>query len=297
MSRPIRFYSNAFLAAAFFSALTPVHAFAQSPDRLAPPGRRVAPPVQGRDQRPVRQASLNAPVQQQAPPTAEDAIRMVEATHAALQQVRDYSCTLVKRERINGRLTTSERMAIKLRHEPFSVYVNYLAPDRLRGQEGLYVHGHNDNLLLAHPNGLKGRLVGTFRLDPVGKWAMEGNRYPVTDLGLKRMAESWLKESKHDLQFVRCSVRIAAGAKIEGRPCTCIELVRQTRHDDVPFQLTRLYIDAQLRLPVRYEAYEWPAQHGGEPVLAEEYTYLDVSPNRQFADFDFDVQNPEYNFK
>jgi hypothetical protein len=268
----------------------------QRPNR--PPERRPAissqlPSQQARQPYPSPAATQSP----KAPPTAADAIRTVEASLAALEPVADYSCLLVKRERIAGRLTHAERLAIKLRHEPFSVYVNYLAPDKVKGQEVIYVHGHNDNRLLAHPNGLKGRLAGTFKLDPQGKMAMEGNRYPVTDLGVKRMAESWLKEARHDMQFVRCSAKIIAGAKVDERPCTCVELARMERHHDSLFQVTRLFIDAELRLPVRYEAYEWAAQPGGEPELAEEYTYLQLQTNLRFSDLDFDVENPEYKFK
>ncbi|HXT59429.1 MAG TPA: DUF1571 domain-containing protein [Pirellulales bacterium] len=244
---------------------------------------------------PYRAPGTNGPSNR--PPTPADAIRVVEASLAALEPVADYSCVLIKRERIAGRLTHAERLAIKLRHDPFSVYVNYLAPDKVKGQEAIYVHGHNDNRLLAHPNGLKGRLVGTFKLDPQGKMAMEGNRYPITDLGVKRMAESWLEEARRDVQFVRCSAKIIPGAKVNERPCTCVELTRLEHHHDSPFRITRLFIDAELRLPVRYEAYEWSAQPGGEPELAEEYTYLQFQPNRRFSDLDFDVQNPEYKFK
>lgn len=258
----------------------------QAPVRQAPS----RPPSEPR----LARQSLPAPPPQ---PTPADAIRAAEAGLQALGPIADYSCTLVKRERIDGRLSASERLAIKLRHDPFSVYIHYLAPSSVRGQEAIYVHGHNDNRLLAHPNGFKGRLVGTFRLDPAGKLAMQGNRYPVTDLGLKRMVESWLKEARHDVQFVRCTARIAREAKIEGRPCTCIELRRLARHDHVPYELTRLFIDRQSQLPIRYEAYEWPEQHGEEPVLAEEYTYLDVEPNCRFADRDFDVANPDYQFR
>jgi hypothetical protein len=48
---------------------------------------------------------------------------------------------------------------------------------------------------------------------------------------------------------------------------------------------------------VRYEAYEWSQTPGGEPELAEEYTYRDLETNRRFGDLDFDVQNPEYRFR
>ena len=70
----------------------------------------------------------------------------------------------------------------------------------------------------------------------------------------------------------------------------------QERRRDAPFQRTRLFVDDETRLPVRYEAYEWSAQPGGEPQLAEEDTYLEIQSNRGFRDLDFDVQNAEYGF-
>lgn len=297
MINPVPACRRAAAIACAVSLLWTTSAWAQQrPNR--PPERRPAGSPQLARQ-PARQIYPSPATNQppKGPPTTADAIRTVEASLAALEPVADYSCMLVKRERIAGHLTHAERLAIKLRHEPFSVYVNYLAPDKVKGQEVIYVHGHNDNRLLAHPNGLKGRLVGTFKLDPQGKMAMEGNRYPVTDLGVKRMAESWLKEARHDVQFVRCSAKIIPGMKLNERPCTCVELTRLERHHDSPFRITRLFIDAELRLPVRYEAYEWPTQAGGEPELAEEYTYLQLQPNLRFSDLDFDVQNPEYGFR
>ena len=247
----------------------------------------------------ARRLNPQPPARQPAayPPAIAEAIGAVEASLQALESVSDYSCVLVKRERIGGRLSGNEQLSIKLRHEPFSVYIRYLSPDRVRGQEAIYVHGHNDNRLLAHPNGLKGRFVRTVRLDPLGKWAMEGNRYPVTDLGVKRMAESWLKEAHRDVRFVHCDAKTMPGAKLDGKACTCVELTRRQRHSDVPYQMTRLYIDAESQMPVRYEAYEWSSSPGTAPVLAEEYTYREIEPNRRFADRDFDVQNPEYGFR
>jgi hypothetical protein len=49
-------------------------------------------------------------------------------------------------------------------------------------------------------------------------------------------------------------------------------------------------------MPIRYEAYDWPAQQGGQPQLLEEYTYLDVKLNQGYSDADFDVYNPQYQF-
>ena len=58
----------------------------------------------------------------------------------------------------------------------------------------------------------------------------------------------------------------------------------------------RVFVDAELHIPIRYEAHDWPATAGGEMVLLEEYTYLDVKINRGFTDIDFDMSNPAYSF-
>jgi hypothetical protein len=49
-------------------------------------------------------------------------------------------------------------------------------------------------------------------------------------------------------------------------------------------------------VPIRYEAYDWPARQGGDPVLLEEYTYMNLQINQGFTDADFNVQNAKYNF-
>jgi hypothetical protein len=126
---------------------------------------------------------------------------------------------------------------------------------------------------------------------------MDGSRYPVTEIGVKRMAESWLREYERDAKLVGCETRVLAGAKVNSRGCTCVEAKRRTRHADAPFQLTKLFIDDENGLPVRYEAYEWPADAKGKPLLAEEYTYVDLQLDKGFGDADFDENNSEYGFK
>ena len=62
------------------------------------------------------------------------------------------------------------------------------------------------------------------------------------------------------------------------------------------FHLARVFIDDELKIPVRYEAYDWPQETGGQPVLMEEYTYMNVQVNQGFADIDLDPRNPGYKF-
>ncbi len=53
----------------------------------------------------------------------------------------------------------------------------------------------------------------------------------------------------------------------------------------------------ELNVPIRYESYDWPTEKGGEPILVEEYTYLNLKLNNGLTDLDFDVNNPKYQFK
>ena len=81
--------------------------------------------------------------------------------------IKDYSCTMVKRERINGKLNDQEFMYLQVRHEPFSVYMYFLGPEKLKGQEALYVAGKNNGNLLGHGVGIR-KIAGTVPLQPTG---------------------------------------------------------------------------------------------------------------------------------
>ena len=67
-------------------------------------------------------------------------------------------------------------------------------------------------------------------------------------------------------------------------------------HDPHGAQLVRIFVDRQLKVPVRYEQYDWPGIAGDKPELAEHHSYLDLEVNQGFTDLDFDVKNPNYHF-
>ena len=71
-----------------------------------------------------------------------------------LEKIQDYSATLVKRERIDGKLNDTEYMFVKVRHRPFSVYSYFLAPAKLKGQEVIYIEGANNGNMWAHTTGI-----------------------------------------------------------------------------------------------------------------------------------------------
>ena len=58
----------------------------------------------------------------------------------------------------------------------------------------------------------------------------------------------------------------------------------------------RVYIDNELGLPIRFEAYDWPRRARVEPELLEEYSYMHLKLNVGLRDIDFDVANSAYSF-
>jgi hypothetical protein len=75
-----------------------------------------------------------------------------------------------------------------------------------------------------------------------------------------------------------------------------IETTHPERGGDFLFHKVRVYIDNELGLPIRFEAYDWPKHPGAEPELAEEYTYTNLKLNVGLKDMDFDVANGTYSF-
>ena len=224
----------------------------------------------------------------------------LELAQKGLGQLRgtmqDYSATMVKRERIDGKLGDHEYMFAKVRHEPFSVYLYFLAPDAVKGQEVLWVDGRNEGNMLAHAGSGVRAMVGTVSLKPDGVLAMQGNRYPVTEIGVENLAKRLVEVAEHDKQFGECEVNFFKDAKVNGRVCTCVQVVHPVPRRNFRFHLARVFIDDEYMIPIRYEAYDWPQEQGGQPVLMEEYTYMNVKINNGFTDADFDPKNAAYKF-
>jgi hypothetical protein len=241
------------------------------------------------------------PSDQPAQHPLEPAVQMAKSAMINIRNnIHDYSCTIIKHERIGGKLADQEFMYLKVRHEPFSVYMYFLGPEKLRGQEVIYVEGRNNGNLLGHGVGIR-KLAGTVPLQPTGAMAMQGQRYPITEIGMLNLTKRLLEVAEMDKQYGECDVKFYRNAKIntgkEKRTVTCIQVVHPIPRKQFRFNLARVYVDDELNLPIRYESYDWPERPGGPPVLLEEYTYTDIKINNGFTDFDFDTNNPQYNFR
>jgi hypothetical protein len=97
------------------------------------------------------------------------------------------------------------------------VYLYFLAPEAVKGQECIWVDGHNDGNMLAHAGSGVRAMVGTVSLKPNGALAMQGNRYAITEIGVENLAKRLVEVAEHDKQFGECEVNFFKDAKVNAR--------------------------------------------------------------------------------
>jgi hypothetical protein len=74
-----------------------------------------------------------------------------------------------------------------------------------------------------------------------------------------------------------------------------VQVVHPIPRQNFKFHVARLFFDEELKIPVHFDAFSWPTQEGGKPVLEESYTYaknLKINTNLTARDFDAN-NNPE----
>jgi hypothetical protein len=126
--------------------------------------------------------------------------------------------------------------------------------------------------------------------------AMRGQRYPLTQIGILNLTRRLIEVASEDVKYGECEVKYFNGAKINDRSCTVVQVVHPVRRREFRFHQARVFIDDELRLPVRYEAHDWPDEQNGQSELIEEYTYINLKLNNGFVDNDFSIKNSQYHF-
>jgi hypothetical protein len=285
--------------AAFFACITLI----STARAQAPAGQQQAVPAGGTNYRVAERTDSAAPVVNPAIRPGDPsehplmpALRWATQGLPGIESIHDYTGTLIKRERIGATLAEEQYLAIKVRHKPFSVYLNFLKPVALKGQECIYIDGQNGGKMWAHTTGIKDTLVGTVSLEPDSNLAMAGQRYPLTQIGILNLTRRLIEVASEDVKYGECEVKYFKGAKINDRVCTCTQVVHPVPRKNFLFNVARIFVDDQLNIPIRYEAYDWPKAAGGPPELIEEYTYVNMKLNVGLTDADFDITNPAYHF-
>ena len=253
-----------------------------------------APTSAEHDDQVVRQVSMN------------EVLKMARSAQEHLAAtLDDYTARLVKQEMDrDGNLTPESEMMVKVQtrlrgdaeEAPLRVYLRFTSPESINGREVLWAEDLNEGKMAVHEVGLLFSLK-TLWLDPAGIIAMQGQRYPITEIGLVRLVEQLIERGEKDRDNPDVSVTLTEGHPFDNLKTQFIRVERSKpsgEPDD--FSLAEIVIDPARQLILSYRSFGWPQQEGAAPPLLESYTYLDVKTNLGLTDADFDTKNPEYTF-
>ena len=220
------------------------------------------------------------------------ALRHAKGCLEKTQQMSGYECSFAKKE-VVGNEMISQSMTMKVRHEPFSVYMKFVEPSA--GREVIFVQGRNDNKLLVHETGFKA-LVGTLSLAPEDNLVMAENRYPITKAGIEMMLKTVIEQWEEESKYGETDVKYFEDAKVGEYVCRVIESSHPQPRKQFRFQMTRLWIDEKSGLAVRVQQFGFPRKKDQKSPIIEDYTFSNIKPEVRLTDRDFDTNNPSYNY-
>jgi hypothetical protein len=211
----------------------------------------------------------------------DEPIRIVTQAREAYAQVRDYSCVLVKRERVGAQLPPDNVILMNVRTRPFSVYLRWQEPRDVAGQEVCYVAGRNNGQMRVRSAGALG-VVGFVSLDPNDPRARKNSRHSITEAGIgnviERFSAGWEGERRLNLTQVRIGEY-----EYNKRRCTRVETIHPARKEFLHYRSV-VYFDQQNRLPIRVECYDWPRAQGDPGQLIEVFSFVNLRLNVGLSD-------------
>lgn len=224
-------------------------------------------------------------------------LKFAHEERAYLQSaVRDFTCRITKRERIDGELQDYYSIDMRVREQtyageqmtqPLSVLLEFLAPSDVEGRKALFVAGQNDNKLLVRKGGRRFGYV-VIDIDPFGESVKRECLMPINEIGFSHLLDRMIRTLQQDVAADPSGdntiVEHITTATINGRPCQMLRITHPLRRDGLQFFSASVSIDSELHVPVRFDVYDWPENPGEPPPLMAEFTYTNVTLNVNLDD-------------
>jgi hypothetical protein len=212
---------------------------------------------------------------------------LLETGRRGVEEVEQYTTTLLKRERVDGKLQGEETIAIKVRHTPLAFHMKWLAgPHKKR--EVLYneqIYGAGK--IRVREGGLLGVMPVTIGVDSVV--ARRGTNHRVTEVGLKPLVDLVDREYRKAAPAGDIIRKNHGITDLEGRSVYRMESVlpRDASRGYYCYRMMH-YTDFVRALEIKAEVYCC------EDQLLEAFHYQNVDTDVRLTDADFDPKNKAY---
>jgi hypothetical protein len=223
----------------------------------------------------------------------DDIIPVMHEARKLVTSIKDYRCLFLRDEVLKSGMKNSQ-MRLKVRHEPFSVHIEYIKPDK--GRRAFYHQKEGKLHTTAWP----------FPLDPNGDLAKSQSRNSIADAGMlhaiQRFCQRWDDEKKLGRTEVQVQNDVKLELKIDGEDtpreflCTKVTTIHDPRYRDefetikIQFYRTIVFFDKKTGFPFHMKGYGWPTEQSPDGDLEEGFTYLDVETNVGLTDQDFTLK-------
>lgn len=213
------------------------------------------------------------------------------------ERIKDYRCTFIKQEKINGTLLDPQTVDVRFRSDPFSVDMTFVENVRSCARalfvKGKWKNDDNQDLAWVKPGGAILRAIVPRIKQPIhGPRAEKESRRTIDQFGFERTLELIIEYARKSEAEGMLDVRYIGTGEVNGRPTYLFErhLPYDGDEDRYPDRVLVYQIDQQYLVPVSCIAY---ADDQMTDLLGS-YVYHDVEFNVGYTDSDFDPEKIDF---
>jgi hypothetical protein len=219
-------------------------------------------------------------------PAKELLLKMMQAVDRSFRLIRSYTMTFRKQERINGKLLPEQTYFIKVRQDPFAIYMRGIQP--VAGRELIFAEGQNDNNVIGHPVGMARYLVPRLYVPPDHPMILAESRHPMNQAGLGNLIRKLLGFRQMDLQEPEEVTILDRTTTPDGKRWLRSTHIHPQFRPGRPLAQSEILYDPATLLPLRFTGFDWPADGKADKPLGERYCYDDLDLDAVVSAKDFD---------
>jgi hypothetical protein len=207
-------------------------------------------------------------------PTGEPIAFLEKCLERYDREVKGYTLTLRKQERLGGELQPREEIKVAFKNDPPSVFFQWIQGAR-KAQRALWVQGENEDRILVLP---KLTILGVVTRTLDSSDAKASGRYTIDHFGLRKATERVVKSWKETRAAKTLSVEYLGVHRVPetgNRPCYKLHASYSKPVRDGVTEVT-LYVDKETLLQVG------SVLHGEQGQLIAEYFFRDIQLNPTF---------------
>lgn len=203
--------------------------------------------------------------------------------------VRDYRCTFVKIELVNGRYRAQETTRVLFMEEPFSVLMSWDARPRPAQRvlfiEDKWTDSKGRAMALVHPEPLLALIAPRLKRPINDRIAMSRSRRQISEFGFGRSLELLIKYSEIALARGELKLEYKGRSSVKGRPSYVFVRNLPYAGEDGPYpdRVAIVHLDKEWLVPVSIHTYSDDA----ETKLLGRYLTTDVELNVGLSPADF----------